>query len=1124
MRKILFLLCTLLGTVGAWADPISDVSQLSNSKVYSVVTERGAWKAESANMGYNASITDAADVPNDDSYKFAILKQGDYFFLYSVSAGKFINPQKYFTTIMPTPLSIENLGNGVMKMTSSNPSKAINIGGQWTWDGWTTTDGGNRLTITEVGDIDPTAALAMLTTKVYTVSCQRGSWAVTSDHTALTAHNASNASSNDADKQFALFTIEGKMYLYSVGAEKFVKSDGSLFDGKGDPITYQSTNDASYPYQFYFPLPTQIYFNLQDGAGSIQFNTWSAQDQGNKYQIASVTSADVAAITAKAEEVFYGTQTITYTIKINGNTVATETREHKVGETASLSSAYTSKEYVTYSYSPTTIAAGTTDVEVTATVGTLPFEVSANFDNAHWYNLKIGAQQRYVGWEDSEPYHTHADNEATEFVRAHDTYQWAFMGNPVSGIKVVNRHTGASYSLTSEGTGTNVNGTDGIPNTVLRSGDHYWDIHENGAGFSLNLIGKSNYYINTHGGATGYFQIWQSSGARTDAGSRMTVAEVPDLSTTVTYNVSYNGSVVYTTSVPGVIGDAVGDLPSDVTRDYVEITGHDATATITRDMTVALTATWKTDAPFELADSYANAHWYDMSVRDTWYVTSDNVDSDGALATVNANAMGLAEDAYQWAFVGDPWHIQLFNKDKGSSEVYAWTSTDNSSIPAFVGASSENYWWIRKSTNSDAVYTNAFLLTIPEYGYQVNQFGGAGGTLKIWTSNGTGDPGSAFKVFDVPTDFHEFAVAEIQPSATATGYFAFTDAVKSNIGWQDSYATSCPFETYKNMKLALEAIDMTDMSNFVLPETGYYTLKNKNYGTYMGIDPSDANMYGNYTTATAAKQIVKLTKNANNTYTIGLMGKYAPATVTRSAQVTANATAGTYTVVIPVAGYAAFKANPSEQYSALHCAGGGSIVGWEAVAAASQWEVKDAESIQFTISDKGDGWATAYLPFPYTIPEGVTAYTGTVNGSALTLTEIEGTIPASTAVVLKGTANSTPTFTIATTEPAAITENDLKGSYDPVPGGENISALAKKDGVVGFYPVGSDISVPVGKAYLDTSAGIKGFTFVFEDNATGIENLNVNANLNGAIYNVAGQRLNKVQKGINIVNGKKILK
>ena len=1118
MRKFLFLLCTLLGTVGAWADPISDVSQLSNSKVYSVVTERGAWKAETANMSFNASITDANNVPNEDSYKFAILKQGDYFFLYSVGAGKFICPQKYYTTIMPTPLTIENLGNSEMKMTSTNPNKAVNIGGgQWTWDGWTSTDGGNKLTITEIGDFDPTTAEAMLATKVYTVSCGRGSWAVTAN--SLTANNNTNILSGDESRQFAFFTEGGKMYLYSVGAEKFVKSDGSLFDGKGDPITFQATNDATYPYHFYFPLSTQIYFNLQDGAGSIIFNSWSGQDAGSKYKIEEVTTADVAAITAKATEVFYGTQTITYNIKVNGTVVATETREQKVGEAASLSTTYTSKEYVTYSYSPASIEIGTTEVEATATIGTLPFEVSSDFDNAHWYNIKIGANQRYVGWEDSEPYHTHTAEEATEIVRASSAYQWAFMGNPVSGIKVINKHTGANYSLTSEGTGANVNGATGIPNTVLRSGNHYWDIHENGDGFSLNLIGKANYYINTHGGATGYFQIWQSSYAKTDAGSRIIVAEVPDLETTVTYNVSYNGSVVYTTTALGVVGDVLGDMPSDIVRDFVTISGHDASTVVTRDMTVALTATWNTDAPFALADSYANAHWYDMAVRGDYYVTSDRVDENNALAPIEANAMGLAEDAYQWAFVGDPYHIQLYNKDKGASKVYAWTSTDNASIPTFVDASSTNYWWIRQNTTG----TNTFQLTIPSYGYQVNQFGGATGSLKIWQSTGTSDEGSAFKVIEVPDDFAEFAVAEIQPYATATGYFAFTDAVKANIGWQDSYATECPFETYKSMKLALAAINMTDLDNYVLPETGYYTLKNKYYGKYMGIDPSDANMYGNYETATAAKQIVKLTKNADNTYTIGLMGKYAPASVSQSAQVTASTTAGTYTVVIPVVGYAAFKADPSSNMSCLHCAGGGSIVGWEAPAAASQWEVEDAESIQFTISDKGDGWATAYLPFPYTTPEGVTVYTGTVNGSALTLTEIEGTIPASTPVVLKAAAAGDYTFTIAE-EADAITDNALSGSYDPVTGGEGIYALAKKDNVVGFYPVASTVTIPVGKAYLNYSAGVKGFTFSFEDNATGIENLNVNANFNGAIYNVAGQRLNKVQKGINIVNGKKILK
>jgi Zn-dependent metalloprotease len=47
-----------------------------------------------------------------------------------------------------------------------------------------------------------------------------------------------------------------------------------------------------------------------------------------------------------------------------------------------------------------------------------------------------------------------------------------------------------------------------------------------------------------------------------------------------------------------------------------------------------------------------------------------------------------------------------------------------------------------------------------------------------------------------------------------------------------------------------------------------------------------------------------------------------------------------------------------------------------------------------------------------------------------------------------------------------------------------------------------------------------------DENQTGIEMVNGQSSMvNGqSIYNLAGQRLNKMQKGINIVNGKKILK
>ncbi|MBR1683286.1 MAG: InlB B-repeat-containing protein [Bacteroidaceae bacterium] len=70
-------------------------------------------------------------------------------------------------------------------------------------------------------------------------------------------------------------------------------------------------------------------------------------------------------------------------------------------------------------------------------------------------------------------------------------------------------------------------------------------------------------------------------------------------------------------------------------------------------------------------------------------------------------------------------------------------------------------------------------------------------------------------------------------------------------------------------------------------------------------------------------------------------------------------------------------------------------------------------------------------------------------------------------------------------------------------------------------------NIPAGKAYIEAGsipASVKSFTFVFEDNATGIiETRQATREEVEAIFNLAGQRLQKMQKGVNIVNGKKVL-
>ena len=185
------------------------------------------------------------------------------------------------------------------------------------------------------------------------------------------------------------------------------------------------------------------------------------------------------------------------------------------------------------------------------------------------------------------------------------------------------------------------------------------------------------------------------------------------------------------------------------------------------------------------------------------------------------------------------------------------------------------------------------------------------------------------------------------------------------------------------------------------------------------------------------------------------------------------------------------------------------------------------------------GYTTQYIPSTdVTIPTGVEAFAGKVNGTSISLVAIENAISREDAVVLKGSEgyySFVPTSGIS-----KATNNDLKGSDGSVTGGEGIYALAIKNEKVGFYPVAASVNIPAGKAYLEyTNTGsnpVKGFTFVFdEDDATGISLMEDGRSQmeDGAIYNIAGQRLDNSQftihnsqlkRGIYIVNGKKVLK
>ena len=194
------------------------------------------------------------------------------------------------------------------------------------------------------------------------------------------------------------------------------------------------------------------------------------------------------------------------------------------------------------------------------------------------------------------------------------------------------------------------------------------------------------------------------------------------------------------------------------------------------------------------------------------------------------------------------------------------------------------------------------------------------------------------------------------------------------------------------------------------------------------------------------------------------------------------------------------------------------------------WCLEEVTSLPVTITSAG--YATFFAPVAVEIPEGVEAYyTEEVDGKAVMLTAIEtGVIPANTGVILMGEAN-TYNFNI-TADAEAVAGNKLAGTCAAEYVSEDAYVLSKVDGVVGMYKAlknqeGNTSWLNNGfKAYLPATAGGEARFLVFNfGTETGIDELKgENGNVKAEIYDLSGRRVQNAQKGLYIVNGKKVVR
>ena len=177
----------------------------------------------------------------------------------------------------------------------------------------------------------------------------------------------------------------------------------------------------------------------------------------------------------------------------------------------------------------------------------------------------------------------------------------------------------------------------------------------------------------------------------------------------------------------------------------------------------------------------------------------------------------------------------------------------------------------------------------------------------------------------------------------------------------------------------------------------------------------------------------------------------------------------------------------------------------------------------------GQYWATFYSnAMNYQAPEGTQVFKVALAGSAIEMTEITDRIVKSgQGVVLKKTTSGSITMTPTSSNSSDdYSGNSLTGTMTNITNPGNAYVLNYKAATgAGFYKLDASGTIGANKAYLTYSSigGARGY-FLFGDATEISATLNDNGEMtNEKYYDLQGRRVAQPQKGLYIVNGKKVI-
>ena len=176
-----------------------------------------------------------------------------------------------------------------------------------------------------------------------------------------------------------------------------------------------------------------------------------------------------------------------------------------------------------------------------------------------------------------------------------------------------------------------------------------------------------------------------------------------------------------------------------------------------------------------------------------------------------------------------------------------------------------------------------------------------------------------------------------------------------------------------------------------------------------------------------------------------------------------------------------------------------------------------------TIPVSAAGYATFYTDkaLDFTGIEIITAYTATKEGNVVKFNKVMGAVPAETGLLVKGVTTNVPVAASA-----EDVTNIMEGTLTEKTIEDGSFVLLNQNNVIGFYRATGFTARP-NSAWLPASVAGSSVRFIgFDDEggeATGIQEVSTATMKSEQVFNLRGQRVAAPQKGLYIVNGKKVI-